>query len=108
MKFFKPEDFERQCHPEMGNVLDTWQLALATTLANAKLERDAKVVYCALKDTWFSSKEQCQSHETHKALLINIEPIAPCTHEVRSYGPDKWLCARCKVLMRPTQWEACE
>lgn len=46
--------------------------------ANAKLEREAKVVYGSDDTAWYSTKDILQLKLT--ALLINIEPIEACTH----------------------------
>lgn len=91
MKFFKPEDF-----------LCTTNIPLLPTeacnLANAKLEREGKIVYGHngksvadhFPDAFFWRPDDLVNgdvlyngkiaHSTHKALLINIEPIEKCVH----------------------------
>jgi hypothetical protein len=72
MKFFKPEDFagsgyDPEFFPEY-----------ATNVANAKLEREGRVVYSKRHgNIWELGQHE---DDTVKALLINIEPIEKCTH----------------------------
>lgn len=67
MKFFKPDDFD----------FDT--LEQCANFANAKLEREGKTVYTDhITDPFWSDEND--KYETHKALLINIEPIEKCEH----------------------------
>lgn len=94
-KFFNYTDFIDQC-----NSAD--QADHIANLANAKLEREAKIVYSYRPDlTWFTNQtipnkecmycgrtetECCRFYkidpvDTHKALLINIEVIKKCKHE---------------------------
>lgn len=74
MNFFKPEDFVDKlvgasCH------------RIATDIANAKLQAAGVEVQCHIdsrscdKDRWVAFEHAKMDHHTHKALLINIEPI---------------------------------
>ncbi len=79
MKFFKPEDF---IEPGAGQFLLTGEML--ASLANAKLEREGRVVY-SQDDGQFATgkwmeKICSESRHSNKALLINIEPIEKCTH----------------------------
>lgn len=86
MKFFKPEDFPYDAHPD--EKVDEW----AAKHANAKLEREGKVVFghnqneSGISHNWTRIK-----NEGHNltALLINIEPIEKCKHpkEKVTYTP---------------------
>lgn len=76
MKFFKPEDFE-----DISYKIATLQLAFAAEvahIANTKLEREGKVVFCG-QNGWANDPKHADKI-THKALLIAIEPIEKCTH----------------------------
>lgn len=67
MKFFKPEDFQ-----DIDSKNDREEAAES---ANAKLEREGKVVYSKdpfEKSTWTHT---LYNHSNTKALLINIEKI---------------------------------
>lgn len=71
MNFFKPEDFfELRSVPSYTSDM--------AKIANAKLEREGVVVYGAQypieSKEWNYQPRQAKGH-THKALLINIEPI---------------------------------
>lgn len=80
--FFKPEDFipnffEHLIHPRT-----------AAELANAKIEKEGMAVFGSPKgtSTTYVSGQIWNTHndgthrDTHKALLINIEPLEICTH----------------------------
>lgn len=110
-KFFKPEDFEYCGLRDINNVSSED----AARRANAKLEREGKAVYAAIKDTWMN-KMNCNGHETHTALLINIEEIKAiekpeCKHEVflRKDRPQSdgfvYYCSLCNQRVTPTSWE---
>lgn len=80
MNFFKPSDFITQ-HDNPDYITRT----NAAFVANAKLERDGKVVYSESPQQVLSGHYQPWHNisfqgQTHKAFLINIEPIAVCTH----------------------------
>lgn len=134
MKFFKPEDF-----------LCTTNIPLLPTeacnLANAKLEREGKIVYGHngksvadhFPDAFFWRPDDLVNgdvlyngkiaHSTHKALLINIEPIEKCTHPsekvktqwrrefhcLRDEGIEvkEWQC-ECGAKVKPKSFEVFE
>lgn len=128
MKFFLKKDFSvvleslwvsRQ---QYQNYISWQEVAeLAADLANAKLEREGKVVYG--KNTtdiegnflysWTSNKYEHLN--SHKALLINIEPIEQCAHPV-----EKVKCigiagvhtaimeCECGARVRVAKFEVCE
>ena len=104
MNFFKPEDFKHSSNSPLIS-------SDAADIANAKLEREGKVVYGYQHDydeEWvFHSNESPEEH-THKALLINIEPIAKCEHpkeKVKLEGtpPIAFYC-ECGVKVKPTSF----
>lgn len=76
MKFFKPEDFS----PGFG----TWNGSReeAAEWANKKLEKEGQKVDGFITRNGFPHIEFSTgySNTTHKALLINIEPIEVCDH----------------------------
>lgn len=80
MKFFKPEDFYTPGED------DTRRTPLeAATIANAKLEAGATVVYSTknlVRTNIWKEKLDYQLLATHKALLINIKPIIECDHPI--------------------------
>ncbi len=100
MKFFKAKDFPSVEFPMSDRVAYE---------ANAKIEREGLPVYA--KDLaggyiWASIQDA-----THKALLINIEPIAACAHpmeKVESYYAEackpetKYFKCKCGVKVSPT------
>lgn len=65
MKFFKPEDF----------VTDDISASAAAARANAKLEREGKVFWGSVDEHESYFHIEKDDVDTHKALLINIEPI---------------------------------
>ena len=106
MKFFKPEDFP-----------DTGAYALeAAHRANAKLERDGKVVYGKRNSNGIVEElgERHLEHtDTHKALLICIEPIEVCKHPPEKIkhdlrylpGWEGFIC-ECGAKVKPVSFEA--
>jgi hypothetical protein len=74
--FFDTEDFVI-AGSAYHNMIPT---LAATTLANAKLEREGKVVYRPedATEVWIDNEKDSP---THKALLINIQEIKPCDHK---------------------------
>lgn len=116
MSFFKSEDFE--CHDNDPN-------SLAKT-SNSKLAREGKVVYAKVVRfdfaQWKVDSEDC----THKALLINIEPLEMCAHpkdKVKSYLNTEALYksgnldlhaymnfyqCECGTRVEPTSFKECE
>lgn len=77
MKFFKPEDFN------YDNPIGIYSYEKMAELANAKLEREGKVMRNTsingdvFNQGWSTARTY---GDTHQALLINIEPIEKCTH----------------------------
>lgn len=120
-KFFNFTDFIEQC-----NSAD--QADHIANAANAKLERESKVVYSYRPDlTWFTNQtsgskectycggdeiECCRFYkidpvDTHKALLINIETIEKCTHPEEKIRKQEWpygLC-ECGIRVKPAKFE---
>ena len=110
MNFFKPEDF--------GNLyLDEVQKTAACSYANAKLEREGKVVYGNNKIELGTSMWTAQAtRDTHQALLINIEPIEKCEHPKEKVDLERgtlswtnergihYLC-ECGAKMKPKEFE---
>lgn len=80
MSFFKPKDFEG-----LGPI--TFE---AARIANAKLEREAKVVY-GIQGKYYpmNMHPNQNTDDTHKALLLNIEPINQ--HKC----PTEFVCGDC-------------
>lgn len=119
MNFFKPKDFELvKIYPHEEALISI------ANLANAKLERKGKVVYASDLSVveWYS--ETPEFKPTHKALLINIEPIEKCKHpaeKVKSkseaiYGAfigqliklDSWYECECGAKVKPKEFEESE
>lgn len=85
MKFFKPSDFKNEVPQHFDKLAPSEQFELMANIANAKLERDGKVVYTmadgpndflyADEIRFKSCSESAQKACKSKALLINIEPI---------------------------------
>lgn len=71
-RFFKPEEFATCAdHPEISEKNCDY--------ANAKLEREGKIVFAPTTGSaWLSHGQYNQVK--YKALLINIEPIEKCKH----------------------------
>lgn len=83
MKFFTTEDFHRYW---MGKV-STCSSEQAAEAANAKLEREGKVVEVQLGFVGQVYNSNLFSSETKvKALLINIEPLETCKHPKEKIG----------------------
>jgi len=97
MKFFTPEDFEFNY---MG--LKDWPIYAKriSDCANAKLEREGKRIYKSSYDIWRTERIGKDDFfrgplSTHRAILINIEPIEKCTHppekvESTKYDPAEY------------------
>ncbi len=97
-KFFKLEDFQGTYDHCQFPVLQKY-----VDLANAKLEREGKVVYGfnQIPDSWTYNKES----DTHKALLICIEPIEKCTHPVKEcFSFDNGYLCSCGARVKPTSF----
>lgn len=81
IEFFKPSDFEKY-------LTDAYTQQLSADLANEKLEKEAKPVFGSPngKSTTYvagqiwNTYNDVTQRNTHKALLINIEPLEICTH----------------------------
>ncbi len=113
--FFKPEDF-------MVDLLtykeDISVSQIIANIANAKLEREGKVVYKE-KDpvnVWCEVTWPALNH-AYKALLINIEPIEKCTHpkekvhrkwDLSSQMPIFWHECDCGAKVQPKEFEVVE
>ena len=108
MKFFKPEDFQVALG-EYGMGLQ------AANLANAKLEREGKVVYQYNKGPWSQTSLESFTgikEQDHRALLINIEPIEKCTHPKEKvneiydggYPIGEFQC-ECGAKVKPKEFE---
>lgn len=114
MKFFNPEDF----NPTNSSLyMDMKKAKEAADIANAKLEREGKVVYArqygvgkfdSWSDSGFRSEHEGQCNV--KALLINIEPIEKCTHPDKSVKPKQdiggiWFECQCGARVVPTEFK---
>lgn len=69
--FFVPEDFG-------GDILTDRYKENIARIANAKLEREGKIVYGLDLAGMYGPFET--KYSKYKAILINIEPIEKCTH----------------------------
>lgn len=128
MKFFKPEDFEGRHHVDAGvsgYVIGDGTAKVCADLANAKLEREGKVVYSTTNDPWWKPFG-FNNQPDNKALLIAIEPIEVCSHPAErifqqnyavtggeGFQPGlnvtraAYLCA-CGARVKPAKFEVCE
>ncbi len=84
MKFFKPEDLLKIgihcCEACINDIVN---------FANAKLNREGRVVYQHNKGPWSQTPVETFTHDKlidSKALLINIEPVETCTHSKEKVG----------------------
>jgi len=114
MKFFYPEDFD-----DRGTAFRLSPEECAER-ANAKLERDGKVVYGDFGRShtlvpsgqgWWTIDDKT-GRNTHKALLIAIEPIEKCSHRDAVYVPPDsasvpsgWFCKSCRAKVKPKEFE---
>lgn len=125
MKFFKLEDFGSPLAESIS------ELKIYADLANEKLEREGKIVYSSKNSDgymyWSPSEkmDHMYTRHSHKALLINIEPINKCEHpkdkisykfgqglkleDIRFPGPQKyelphWVC-ECGAKVQPKDFE---
>lgn len=115
---FDPDDFA------MSKLQNSSRSAIAARAQGlhdqfvADLMKEAKVVYGSLPKGnvpgWYGIESvDC----THKALLINIEPLKPCEHEphmtsISGFFNDDprpaqydWKCSKCGVEIQPTGWK---
>ena len=111
MKFFKPEDFQQYCGP--FNHISAKEIAL---IANTKLEKEGVPVYSDNTRTgvgdlypWCESQTK---EDTHKALLICIEPINKCKHPKNKVkmkdsinNGEEWYKCECGAEVRPKEFE---
>lgn len=109
MKFFDADDFAA-----LGNIAQ----AVANS-ANAKLERDGKVVEVELGFVGQVYNSNLFRSETKaKALLINIEPIETCVHpkekikviskarqDVDGARISTWYECECGIEVEPKEFE---
>lgn len=102
MEFFKPEDFED------GGLISA---SCAAGRANAKLEKEGRVVYGNFYKGKFTTgwcSAESDKWKIEKAILVNIEKISePCTHPKEKI---KFLCqsffqCECGKQMKPTAFE---
>lgn len=115
MKFFNPEDFVLSAHPEIPT--DKWVQMTVASIANAKLEREGKVVYKINNGYQLSWNENpltsLGGEGSLKALLICIEPIEKCKHIKATAGIDfsfphktiiEYIC-ECGARVKPSSFE---
>lgn len=91
MSFFKPEDFSKYASTE--KTIPYGFCKAMTELCNAKLEKEGEVAYGCNYDNekgWAFNIEKKFPETTHKALLINIEPISKCEHPLN----------KCRVVIK--------
>lgn len=115
MEFFKREDFESYgAGDPRADVF-----GVMAGLANDKLEREGKVVYGGMNTTSdgktnsepFFIMRIDKYYRTHKALLINIEPIESCKHPKEKvsgqYADENGVIFKCKcgIRVRPKEFE---
>lgn len=114
MKFFEASDFTDQ------NILKecirlNWHPEEIARMCNAKLKKDARVVYAYKQaDSVFNSfsawSDRYPAGQTHRALLIAIEPIVKCDHKdvepaVWSLGhPDWYMMCKCGAKVKPNSY----
>lgn len=99
MKFFTAEDF----FPYFSLHPNTNMTGAMAKLANAKLEKEARVVYRPedATEVWIDNEKD---KPTHRALLINIEIIAKCEHKntvIKSHMFGLYVC-ECGAELRKT------
>jgi hypothetical protein len=116
MNIFKPLDFNftfpdsrQMAADEANRILTEW------------IEKNGVRVYGVIdpaeergKDFIMGTKND--KHDTHQAILINIEEIEkkPCEHEptitsyLGTYDTIKPVCLYCGKKLRPTRWEVVE
>lgn len=79
--FFKPEDFTGTYYSYQSTILQVF-----ADKANAKLEREGKIVFSQSSDRRYwedpndPTTQDASERSDLRALLINIEPIEQCTH----------------------------
>lgn len=101
---FEPSDFwnidlsPRFIADRANSLLDQWRKE--ATVVNGKIKETNSGWDCA----WTVGKS---SADTHRALLIDIEPLhkEPCKHEPTFHDNDVDACKHCGVKLKAT-WEA--
>lgn len=128
MNFFKRDDFLLMCKEEAGTypvytatdaVIGGMALKIAK-YANDKLERESEIAYGRMEFKTFAIAEKPGPQSTHKALLINIEPIEKCKHgnlvdaetsywdkgEEKTLASFHWIfTCECGAKVKPTVFE---
>lgn len=96
MTFFTADDFE---------AMDAWRPETLAQHCNAKLAREAKVVYGQVVHGEFLWNHTSEYGDTHRALLICVEEIErkPCEHEPKVYST-RIVCAKCDKEIKPVCW----
>jgi hypothetical protein len=113
MKFFKPEDFN------LGADVGFVEVTSAALMANAKLERKGEKCFGSVISGGWQQDEDDRYHQTHKALLINIEPIVKCEHpveKIKKASPHYldghlahyYFFCDCGAKVKPKSFEVCE
>lgn len=139
LEFFKPEDFEGPAAlnrwVKHGSYEYTEILKFVSERANQKLESEGKVVTGFYDDPNSGKHPQYESwlftdkskpRDSHKALLINIEPIEKCTHPAEKIRQMNWsepvegfnrgfrvtmdaiFQCECGAKVKPKSFEVCE
>lgn len=105
MKFFTTDDFAE-------NEWVAIPAGQAANIANAKLEREGKVVYGLVFPSEFLWAENNEPSDTHRALLVCIEEIEKpkCEHacEGSNVSNNRYFCYKCGKELKPTGWEVVE
>lgn len=109
MNFFKPEDFDDI------PINETWDTSIVANRANAKLEREGTIVYGILSHTIDASNTKWDTNkievDTHKALLLNVEPIEKCKHDKNKlafggvHNAEFTFRCDCGAKVKPTAFE---
>lgn len=107
MKFFNAKELEYMYETMPNNCI--WAEYLADYLNN-RLNLEGRIVIGSPLSNW----NECGNRiETHKALLINIEPIENCKHESHKVSIEYsklnkisyYLCGECGVEVIPNSFE---
>jgi len=100
MTFFTADDFE---------AMAAWRPETLAQHCNAKLAREAKVVYGQVVHGEFLWNHTSEYGDTHRALLICVEEIVKpkCEHagHIIAVGKGIFRCAGCNIEIKPTGWE---
>lgn len=117
MKFFRANDFTNHYHSKTQEECAEY----CADIANKRLEQCGKDVYSVYKSPhiWQLSPQDAK----HRALLINIEDLEPCTHpeekvRPRVVGLKEQICAEhiikdvyiceCGAKLKPKSFEVVE